>query len=112
MAPHKKYDMLIAKAENMDLVILLKYQSQPKWVRSPNSYPPNNNYTEAFLCLPKHESACLHALNKGSIHVKHFDEEWKLADVGDKWQRTGWYMSNLLESRIGDDSEIAALTFK
>ncbi|WP_210499473.1 hypothetical protein [Vibrio crassostreae] len=43
MAKHKKFDMLVAKGENMDLVILLKYPSIYRWEKSPNSYPPNND---------------------------------------------------------------------
>ncbi|AKO77502.1 hypothetical protein R7P80_02375 [Vibrio sp. 2092] len=102
MAKHKKYKMLLAKADNMDLVILLKYESQYTWVKSPNSYPPNNDYTIGFLCLPKHEVACLSALNGSKIQIREGEGDWVEVELDSKWKKTEWYMSEHFDSRIAN----------
>ncbi|MGD1524538.1 hypothetical protein [Vibrio owensii] len=100
MAKHKKYEMLLAKAENMDLIILLKYQGMPFWEKSPNSYPPNNDYTEAFLCLSHHQEACKMALNGSQIEIRENDGEWVAVKLEGKWMPEGWYMQEKFESRL------------
>lgn len=100
MARHKKYKMLLAKAENMDLSILLKYRDQINWLKSPNAYPPNNDYTTGFLCLPEHDEACLYALNGGEIQIKTPDGDWEDTVLESKWSSDGWYMSDRFQSRI------------
>ncbi len=102
MAKHKKYKMLLAKADNMDLVILLKYESQHTWVKSPNSYPPNNDYTIGFLCLPKHEVACLSALNGSKIQIREGEGDWVEVELDSHWDKNEWYMSELFDSRIAN----------
>ncbi|WP_273979332.1 hypothetical protein [Vibrio parahaemolyticus] len=102
MAKHKKYKMLLAKADNMDLVILLKYESQYTWVKSPNSYPPNNDYTIGFLCLPKHEVACLSALNGSKIQIREGEGDWVEVELDSQWDKNEWYMSERFDSRISN----------
>ncbi|WP_210499478.1 hypothetical protein [Vibrio crassostreae] len=121
MAKHTKFDMLVAKGENMNLVILLKYASMHHWEKSPNSYPPNNDRVEAFLCLPEHEEACLASLNGDPIEIRSKPDkivcenaaslnkeligfrteagEWVGVKVTEPWNVSGWYMSEMVESR-------------
>lgn len=99
MAKHKKYDIALAKIENMDLVIFLKHKSLHLWSKSPNSYPPNNDNSEAFLCLPKHEEACLKALNGEDVNLRHADNPWIMVNIGEPWNKADWYMQEDLESK-------------
>ena len=78
---HKHYDMIVAKAANMDLVVLNK-NAVDEWIEQ--------EYTETdvkfsetgfgyFLCLPQHKEPCLHWLNGGEVQ-DFFKGEW--ADCG------------------------------
>ena len=59
---HRHADMIIAKANNVDLVVLSK--SHGKWDLSHFSMMLSGE-EDCFLCLPKHKKACLHSLNGG-----------------------------------------------
>ena len=66
---HKHYDMICAKAANMDLVVLLNIGNE--WVESLLDAMIANEDSSFFLCLPQHKDACLHWLNGGSIQNKY-----------------------------------------
>lgn len=100
MGKHKKYDMLLAKAEDMDLIILLKYPSMRYWEKSPNAYPPNNDRVKAFLCLPEHEEACQCGLNGESVEIRPNGGEWVSVLLVKAWGASEWYMSSDFESRV------------
>lgn len=73
--PHPHYDMIVAKAANMDLVIFRKdYQNTP-WCRLVDSELPLDESKEYFLCLPHHKDACLHWLNGGEVEAMHFENQ-------------------------------------
>lgn len=69
--------MIIAKAENMELVVFIKNtQNSGKWwalTSDVNMIPPFDDDLY-FVCLPKHKEACLHWLNGGKTQV--LDRNW------------------------------------
>lgn len=69
---HKHYDMIVAKAENMDLETFLNLDG--KWKLMVNAVPISEE-SEYFLCLPQHKEACLHWLNGGGVQ-DNFEGEW------------------------------------
>ncbi len=75
---HKHYDMIVAKAENMDLVVFFNPSlgsSADKWEEATTTlFPAFHPETEYFLCLPQHKEACLHWLNGGGVQLDHFDQ--------------------------------------
>ncbi len=87
---HKHADMIIAKANNMDLIVLGGFGSG-EWVESPIDYNEGFCFLaefDYFLCLPQHKDVCLNWLNGGDIQINRLDEgfidwdrpsrEWKL----------------------------------
>jgi len=73
---HKHADMIIAKANNMDLVVFSKCKciDSEVWTESDIESLTLHPSTEHFVCLPQHKEACLHWLNGGSVHV--MDSNW------------------------------------
>ena len=66
---HKHYEMIVAKAANMDLTVFHK-SITGEWLIDTDSNKVmvfENDSTEYFLCLPQHKEACLHWLNGGEI---------------------------------------------
>ena len=76
---NKHYDMIVAKAENMDLVVFFNPSfgsSAEKWEEATTTlFPAFHPETDYFLCLPQHKEACLHWLNGGDVQ-DFFEEEW------------------------------------
>lgn len=67
MPKHKHYDMIVAKAENMDLVKFEK--NDGIWRVCSSDIIHMNPDKEYFLCLPQHneKGQCLHWLNGGAL---------------------------------------------
>ncbi len=87
---HKHYDMIVAKAENMDLVVFVKSEetenggllvgsvTHTEWSETGergDQMPCFHSDLDYFLCLPQHKEACLHWLNGGDVQ-DFFEEEW------------------------------------
>ncbi len=73
---HKHYDKIVAKAENMDLVVLIKSKVTNRWeVLDSSCIPSFYEESEYFLCLPQHKEVCLHWLNGGEVQ-DFFEGEW------------------------------------
>ena len=74
---HEHYDMIVAKAENMDLIQFVYNNHFEKWVECAGQedvrFVDGGMY---FLCLPKHKEACLHWLNGGDIDYLDSNEGW------------------------------------
>lgn len=98
MAKHKKFDLLVAKAEDMSLVTLIRYQ-EGLWQKSANTYPPNNDYTECFLCHQEHLQACLAVLNGGQAEIGN-DYSWVQVAAIEQWDKDGWYMTTSVCSKV------------
>lgn len=72
MSKHKHADMIIAKANNMDLVVFYKKDDSEGWFVSSLDVMVYDGYDyEFFLCLPQHKDACLHWLNGGISQVEY-----------------------------------------
>lgn len=73
---HKHYEMIVAKAANMELVVL--YKDNEGWFPCAESakpyFPDFECADDYFICLPQHKEACLHWLNGGDVQLDHFDE--------------------------------------
>jgi hypothetical protein len=81
---HKHYDLIVAKAANMDLVIFSKNESGWRVSELADIICwPDYKY---FLCLPQHKESCLHWLNGGALQ-DFFEGSW--TSVGD-FEGEGW----------------------
>lgn len=103
---HKHYDMIVAKAANMDLVIFRKdYQNTP-WRRLVGSELPTYESKEYFLCLPQHKDACLHWLNGGEVEFfGQFTDDWTEYDPIKSWGIGSVFMQSDYEFRIKPHKE-------
>lgn len=73
---HKHYDMIVAKAANMGLVVFSKTKNSEKWEESSLvAFIVNENF-DFFLCLPQHKEACLHWLNGGEVQYSLNGTDW------------------------------------
>lgn len=76
---HKHYDKIVAKADNMDLVVFTKSVADSLWYELHcDTFPVFEENKEYFLCLPQHKEACLAWLNGDDIHYQHnrFNDEY------------------------------------
>ena len=99
---HKHADMIIAKAENRDLVVFCKQSDG--WVMCSQDGIISWSYDlEYLLCPPQHKEAYLHWLNGGEIQVLH-NGEWKICgEYGagcQSWSHDGFLMHNGCDYRI------------
>lgn len=66
---HKHYEMITAKSNNIDLVVLMnrtdRYWRKQAVDKDMISF---SEYREYFLCHPKHTDECLHWLNGGKVY--------------------------------------------
>ena len=95
---HPHYDMIVAKAANMDLVVFSKGSGE--WIEL--HCMPRWGDNEYFLCLPQHKEACLHWLNGGKVEGirKHFDSlELAMASTI-AWSVNSTFMKDSIELRI------------
>lgn len=102
---HKYSEMIRAKAENTNLVLLVKSEGSGEWFESIFYFPVNEEF-EYFLCHPKHTITCLHLLNGGDIYLqgKHHEREITSETLGD-WLPNMWYLSEDYETRIQPKKE-------
>ena len=72
---HVHYEMIVAKAANMELVVLAK---SLKWHEvDDEDYLFFSQHDKYFLCLPQHKEACLHWLNGGDAqYLSGAMEKW------------------------------------
>ena len=105
---HENADMICAKANNMNLVVLAK---SLKWHKvDSEDLQFFNQHEEYFLCLPQHNEngQMLHWLNGGhetlectSPHTDGFEQCYSLG----KWISDGGYMRSDCEYRIKPKKE-------
>lgn len=103
MSKHRHYDMIVAKAANMELVVFLKCGDE--WFFNDTSESFNFlSHAEYFLCLPQYKEACLHWLDGGDIQYKHIsdDEREIFHDYTYEkvWDRELVFMDSNFEIRI------------
>lgn len=106
MTAHKHYEMIVAKAENMDLVTFVKFGNE--WmVSEPNetgvilTFDDRYDY---FLCLPQHKEACLHWLNGGEAQIEYIHASYPVWNFIDndatEWSAGHVFMDEKLNIRI------------
>lgn len=66
---HKHYEMIVAKAANMELVVFQTDDELKEW-HVLDRFPMWGESTNYFLCLPQHKDACLHWLNGGEVEAR------------------------------------------
>ncbi len=107
---HKHYDMIVAKASNMDLIGLIKSKVTNRWEMLDSSCIPSfYEESEYFLCLPQHKEVCLHWLNGGEYQVNQLPPE-KMISIEDTiiiggWSKDHWFMSEAYTFRIKPKKE-------
>jgi len=83
---HKYYEIIVAKANNMDLVLLYRADTSELWRRtiSDKAFPINDT-SEYYLCHPKHAEACLHWLNGGEVQYIFVDDWVDVRGIACLW---------------------------
>ncbi len=105
---HKHYDMIVAKAANMDLVVFYRLPNEEWWQKDSECEAlPDDIDFDYFLCLPQHKEAVLNCLNGGESQVASISSGWLPANCGDpvEWGGEWWYMNPNGESRIKPKKE-------
>ncbi|AUR81471.1 hypothetical protein NVP1007O_05 [Vibrio phage 1.007.O._10N.261.55.F9] len=109
---HKHYEMIVAKAANVDLVVLIKSKVNNRWeVLDSVCIPSFYEDTEYFLCLPKHneKGQCIHWLNGGDVVVKDYPddkiERVLLASGYSNWHEASVFMCERTGIRIKPKKE-------
>ena len=103
---HKHHAMIVAKAENMELVVFERSKLKG-WVLLERHLIPDSDACDYFLCLPQHKEACLHWLNGGDVQVQDFPT----SDFNDyldekyEWSLETWWMSEQCNVRIKPKKE-------
>ncbi len=91
---HKHYEMIVAKAENTELIQF--YKANGSWHETNEQFNRSNGWafyenTEYFLCLPQHKEACLHWLNGGEVECS--------SRLTNGWESCG-YIKNITWSKL------------
>lgn len=108
---HKHYEMIVAKAANMELVLFVNTEEQKWRVSNCGSHFPSfyrDPEYQWFLCLPQHKEACLHWLNGGEIQ-DYYNGEWtkiKCHDGNPDWNEPDQlFMNEEFQLRIKPKKE-------
>lgn len=79
---HKHYEIIVAKAANMDLVLFIKLGDRWQVTGCHDNQVINiASHYDYFLCLPQHKEACLHWLNGGDLIQDSQHVDGKYSDV-------------------------------
>ena len=101
---HKHYDMIVAKANNMDLVTLSKHQATGFWATQNDQGTTDfGDYIEYYLCPPEYTDVCLHWLNGGAVQWAFVGEEGWISYSNTRkvvWASTSVFMGDDIEFRI------------
>ena len=103
---HKHYEMIVAKAKNMELVVFEKSKLNG-WVLLERHLIPDSDACDYFLCLPQHKEACLHWLSGGDVQVQDFptNDFNDYSDEKYEWSLETWWMSEQCNVRIKPKKE-------
>ncbi len=102
---HKHYDMIVAKAENMELETFINQDGE--WRLMVNAFPMSEHFNY-FLCLPQHKETCLHWLNGDKAQQSPINDDcWvSSADAIDvTWKPWTSFMKDDLKFRIKPKKE-------
>lgn len=105
---HKHYEMIVAKAANMDLIQL--YKAGGVWQETSEQFNMNNGWaffedSDYFLCMPKHKEACLWWLNGGEVEFE-YDGKWhSCSDWSNVWCEASGFTCDSNNLRIKPKKE-------
>lgn len=106
---HKHYEMIVAKAGNMELVVFVKPCDNGAWYEKCDSACQWWEDSDYFLCLPQHKEACLHWLNGGVSQVEYTNASypyWCNIEADEvNWSSGHIFMDVLLKTRIKPKKE-------
>ena len=100
MTVHKHAEMIKAKADDMELVVLVK---NDEWCITESCDDALMFFTgkEYFLCLPQRKEACLHWLNGGEIEFNsEFSDGWTEYEPIKVWGIGSIFMQDDYQIRI------------
>ena len=101
---HKHHAMIVAKAENMELVVFAN-SGDGEWFEMKNEESPIIDFFEYFLCLPQHKEACLHWLNGGEVEFE-YDSKWNSCSYWSReWHETSGFTCEDNKLRIKPKKE-------
>lgn len=110
MTAHNNAEMVKAKADNMDLVVLSQRPEGDWFELADQGEIHIKQKGEYFLCLPKHKEACLHWLKGGVSQLEYTKASyptWNAIDNDAKeWSFGHVFMNELLNIRIKPRKEI------
>ena len=101
---HKHHAMIVAKAENMELVVFAENINTGEWWECSLDFPFNSQQ-RFFLCLPQHKEACLHWLNGGDVQIMSMKWEKVLSINLYPWEGEHDFMDDSSEFRIKPKKE-------
>jgi hypothetical protein len=106
---HKYYEMIVAKAANMSLVKFIKMDGNWEDAGLSDKFISFSEEYDYFLCLPKHEEACLHWLGGGEVQMAHKGEFYNVSSVSlrcvDGWNDRCAFMDDSFELRAKPKKE-------
>ncbi|CAM0024222.1 hypothetical protein VPHK122_0004 [Vibrio phage K122] len=111
---HKYAEMIKAKVDNMDLVVLC--EGNGKWYECECEFGQIAWWEDFryFLCLPQHKDACLHWLNGGKAEALH--EDFGLMELTDseaiEWGVKSVFMKDSIEIRIKPKKEKRLIVYR
>ena len=104
---HKHYDIILAKAANMELALLENVGVGWSVFHEDGCMSLFNPDWEYFLCLPQYTDACLHFLDGGKVQIKVISTwtDMNSFEETDKWSDIEAFTNKDLEIRIKPKKE-------
>ncbi|AUS01495.1 hypothetical protein NVP1286O_04 [Vibrio phage 1.286.O._10N.286.55.C4] len=110
---HKHYDMIVAKAANMELVVFYKLPCEEWWqLDSECEALPGEVEIDYFLCLPRHKEACLHWLNGGDVERLTAHQGFLKVGYGLAWSACHEFMNEELKFRVKPKKEKRLIVYR
>ncbi|AUR82363.1 hypothetical protein NVP1023O_54 [Vibrio phage 1.023.O._10N.222.51.B4] len=105
MTKHRHYDLIVAKAANMDLVVFIKLGDQWQVTGCHDNQVINiASHYDYFLCLHQHKEACLHWLKGGEIECLE-GGTWLPFRRSHEWKKEAAVMNPTTKIRIKPKKE-------
>ncbi len=109
---HVHYEKIVAKAENMELVVFERQNTATHEKEEYKPIQPDGNRAiwfhedaDYFLCLPQHKEVVIRGLNGEVVESTNEDRDgWSESSV-ELWDKDWWYMLDNYTSRIKPKKE-------
>lgn len=110
---HNNYEMICAKAANMNLILFRKTPTDDEWVVCRRDWMPTDLQDSYFLCLPEYKKECLAWLNGANVQEKGINEsdQWWSDQTSyviwsKSWHKDHVFMNESLMFRVKPRKEI------